>query len=190
MAYCGKCGTQLNEGAKFCQKCGTPVSGKVAPVSESDNGNLSIFWEGKWALIDQTISIIVNGHYVGDYSYKEGFHVIIPIDSPTMVVEIKYSFCNYRKILSLYPKEDYSYHLNHNPIFVGFGFSLFDSNGVEIQRDSLGVFMSIICFLIPIIGIIYALVVWKEKPGSSRSALMLSLIGFMVNLGLYLRYFY
>ena len=26
MAYCGKCGTQLSEGANFCPKCGTPCS--------------------------------------------------------------------------------------------------------------------------------------------------------------------
>ena len=25
MAFCGKCGTQLSEGAKFCPKCGNPV---------------------------------------------------------------------------------------------------------------------------------------------------------------------
>ena len=26
MAFCGKCGTQLSEGAKFCSRCGHPVS--------------------------------------------------------------------------------------------------------------------------------------------------------------------
>ena len=99
MAYCGKCGTQLNEGAKFCPKCGSPVHGDATPVSDSKNGYLTIYWEGKWALIDQTISITVNNNYVGDYSYKEGFYEKIPIDSPTMVVEIKYSFYTYRKVL-------------------------------------------------------------------------------------------
>lgn len=185
MAYCGKCGTQLSEGAKFCPKCGCPIHGNAAPVSDNNNGNLTIFWEGKWALIDHTIRIIVNGHYVGDYSYKEGFHVIIPIDSSTMVVEIKFSLFNYRKVLSLYPQDNYSYYLNLNPIAGSFGFSLCDANGVEIQRDTLGVLRGIICFLIPIIGIIYALVVWNEKPGTSRSALMISFIGFFVGLFLY-----
>lgn len=182
MAYCGKCGTQLNEGAKFCPKCGSPVHGDATPVSDSKNGYLTIYWEGKWALIDQTISITVNNNYVGDYSYKEGFYEKIPIDSPTMVVEIKYSFYTYRKVLSLYPQENYSYDLNLNTLSGGFGFSLCDDSGNEIQRDSLGAIMSTICFLLPIIGIIYALVVWNEKPGTSRSALVISIIGFIVGL--------
>ena len=26
MAFCSKCGTQINDGAKFCPKCGQPTS--------------------------------------------------------------------------------------------------------------------------------------------------------------------
>ena len=28
MAFCSKCGAQLNEGEKFCSKCGAPVEDK------------------------------------------------------------------------------------------------------------------------------------------------------------------
>lgn len=41
MAFCGKCGTQLNDGAKFCPKCGNPISvlqeKGEAPVNFSDS---------------------------------------------------------------------------------------------------------------------------------------------------------
>lgn len=30
MAFCSKCGTQINDGAKFCPSCGTPVAATAA----------------------------------------------------------------------------------------------------------------------------------------------------------------
>lgn len=30
MSYCSKCGTQINDGAKFCPSCGTPVAATAA----------------------------------------------------------------------------------------------------------------------------------------------------------------
>lgn len=30
MAYCSKCGTQINEGSAFCQNCGAPAPGAAA----------------------------------------------------------------------------------------------------------------------------------------------------------------
>lgn len=32
MAFCIKCGSQLAEGVRFCEKCGNPVAGPAAPV--------------------------------------------------------------------------------------------------------------------------------------------------------------
>jgi uncharacterized membrane protein YhaH (DUF805 family) len=32
MAFCAKCGTKLDEGAKFCIQCGTPAGGTTEPV--------------------------------------------------------------------------------------------------------------------------------------------------------------
>ncbi len=31
MAFCGKCGTQVNEGTAFCSRCGAPVAAAAAP---------------------------------------------------------------------------------------------------------------------------------------------------------------
>lgn len=191
MSYCGNCGTQLKEGAKFCQKCGTPVQSSHSSIQENKNGNLYIRWDGRWTLIDKNITISVNGLYVGDYSFREGFEVAIPIDSSTMIVEIKYSITNYKQVLTLSPLENYSYNLYFNSFSGCFGFSLCDSNGIEIMHDSIGEVMGIVSFLLPIVGFIYALAVWKEKPGASRAALTISIIGLVVSIVLYyFRYYY
>ena len=38
MAFCGKCGNELREGANFCPKCGTPV-GSTQVISPKKDGN-------------------------------------------------------------------------------------------------------------------------------------------------------
>lgn len=38
MAFCGKCGNELREGANFCPKCGTPV-GSTQVISPKTDGN-------------------------------------------------------------------------------------------------------------------------------------------------------
>ena len=37
MAFCGKCGTQLSEGAKFCPKCGSPSNYRANPCPKCGN---------------------------------------------------------------------------------------------------------------------------------------------------------
>ena len=39
MAFCGNCGTQLNDGAKFCPKCGQPTSEVSNAQNQSDGSN-------------------------------------------------------------------------------------------------------------------------------------------------------
>ena len=34
MAYCGKCGTKLNEGSNFCPKCGNPCDNSSSLPTE------------------------------------------------------------------------------------------------------------------------------------------------------------
>ena len=38
MAYCKNCGTKLDDGAKFCPKCGNPTNGEVDAPKSDDNG--------------------------------------------------------------------------------------------------------------------------------------------------------
>ena len=39
MSFCGKCGQQINEGAKFCAACGTPANTSQSTESLADHGN-------------------------------------------------------------------------------------------------------------------------------------------------------
>lgn len=39
MKYCTKCGTELQDGAKFCPKCGPPVSHTEYKVTGKQNDN-------------------------------------------------------------------------------------------------------------------------------------------------------
>ena len=185
MAFCGKCGNQLIDGAKFCPKCGNPVNNGLNPKIEPNNGNLYIRWDGAWTMFDVTVSVIVNGKYVGDYSFNEGFEATVPIESEIVRVRIKCSVREYTQVLILSPNSNYSLNLSYNRISGGFGFLLCDNNGMEIYNDSLHWGMTILCFLIPIVGFIYALFNRKDKPAASKDALILSVIGFAVGLLLY-----
>lgn len=192
MAFCGKCGNELKDGTKFCPKCGHPTG--VNPVNSSPNPNindrkcnLTIRWEGAWVLIDATVRVIVNGAYIGEYSFKDGFEAIVPIDSEFVTVKIKCSFREYTQYLSLSTKTNYSLNISYSRISGGFGFSLCDNDGYEIYNDSLHLGMAILSFLIPIVGFIYALIVRKDKPAASTNAIIMSVAGFVVALILYLR---
>ena len=37
MAFCGKCGTQLSDGARFCPKCGNPCGGSTENITENSS---------------------------------------------------------------------------------------------------------------------------------------------------------
>jgi len=185
MAFCGNCGNELKDGAKFCPKCGSPVRSSSNPNINIKKGNLYIRWEGAWTLLDMTVSVIVNGKYVGDYSFNEGFEAIVPIESEIVRVRIKCSVREYTQVLTLSPNANYSLNLSYNRISGGFGFLLCDNDGMEICNDSLHWGMAILCFLIPIVGFIYALFNRKDKPAASKDALILCVIGFVVGLLLY-----
>ena len=38
MTFCAKCGAEITEGAKFCQKCGVPVEGKPPSIPAVPKG--------------------------------------------------------------------------------------------------------------------------------------------------------
>lgn len=196
---CNHCGAELNNDDAFCPNCGVKIAGATAAFSfaepqqrinandnSSDDNNsrgyLYIRWDGKWALIDYKVQILVNGIKQGEYSFKDGFEVVVPISSPEMVVETKLSFHKTKKVLSLDPQENYSYNLVYNTVSGSFGFVLCDNDGNEIETDKLHWGYFLLCFLIPIVGFIYALSIRKKKPATSNQALMVSLFGFVVSL--------
>lgn len=196
---CNHCGAELNNDDAFCPNCGAKIVGATAAFSyaepqqrinandnSSDDNNsrgyLYIRWDGKWALIDYKVQILVNGIKQGEYSFKDGFEVVVPISSPEMLVETKMSFHKTKKVLSLNPQENYSYNLVYNTVSGSFGFVLCDNDGNELETDKLHWGYFLLCFLIPIVGFIYALSIRKKKPATSNQALMVSLLGFVVSL--------
>lgn len=66
MAFCGKCGNELREGAKFCPKCGCPIVGttveKVVEAdiqSEQGESHSSFLWNFVVYLIPTLIALIM-----------------------------------------------------------------------------------------------------------------------------------
>lgn len=96
MAYCGNCGTQLSEGAKFCPKCGTSVS----PVTNDDGGKSS----SKKIIIPVVILILVLAiagggwylwkNYGEDYSLEKLAAVVVDFDE---VQEFHEGLAGFRK---------------------------------------------------------------------------------------------
>lgn len=185
MAFCGNCGNELKDGAKFCPKCGNPVNSSSNPQIEAKNSNLYIRWDGAWALFDASMTITANGTFVGNYSFKEGFEAIVPIKSEAMRIGIKFSFREYFKVFNVRTDTDYTLNLSYNRVSGGFGFTFYDTDGNEYHNDSLHWVMAILCFLIPIFGLIFGLYNNYEKPAASKDAILLSVIGFIVGLLIY-----
>ncbi|MBR6892736.1 MAG: zinc-ribbon domain-containing protein [Bacteroidaceae bacterium] len=74
MAFCRKCGTKLNEGVKFCPKCGHTVDGVLASQpqenqaqqehveNQEENKNFTYrMWHNKWNWIAAIALLIVVG---------------------------------------------------------------------------------------------------------------------------------
>ena len=71
MAFCGNCGTQLNDGAKFCPKCGQTVGGGESPQQqvnqsqqqyveqEEEKSFMYRMWHSKWNWIGAIAFLIV-----------------------------------------------------------------------------------------------------------------------------------
>ena len=72
MAFCGNCGTQVNDGAKFCPKCGQTVGGGASAPQQSqqyvvhedeDNSfsaKLKRFGNSKWNWIAAAVLIVIS----------------------------------------------------------------------------------------------------------------------------------
>ena len=128
MAYCENCGNKLLEGAKFCTNCGTPVN-----KTNNRNGNLHIRWKGQWALIDSKVNVFVNEGKIGEYSFKKGFQLSVPIIQQEIVVETRLNLIKSKCTMSLLPEEDYFCELLYDTTLGKFDFRLTDSDSMIIH---------------------------------------------------------
>ena len=61
MAFCGSCGNELREGAKFCPKCGTAVNG-YQDQQETKGKRFSTPWISAFAVL----TILIGSYFVTD----------------------------------------------------------------------------------------------------------------------------
>lgn len=61
MAFCGSCGNELREGAKFCPKCGTAVNG-YQDQQETKGKRFSTPWIAAFAVL----TILIGSYFVTD----------------------------------------------------------------------------------------------------------------------------
>ena len=67
--FCGKCGTQLNDGAKFCRKCGAAAAGQqAAPPRETQQYAYTPALPGKKASLFKVFLIAVPLQYICCFS--------------------------------------------------------------------------------------------------------------------------
>lgn len=69
MAFCSKCGAQINDGAQFCPKCGQPSNAVsqqqvnqqqyVAQPQEKEHGRMYKMWHSKWNWIAAIVFLII-----------------------------------------------------------------------------------------------------------------------------------
>ena len=134
MAYCGNCGTQLSEGAKFCPKCGTSVS----PVT-NDNGGKS---SSKKIIIPLVILILVlaiagGGWYFGknygeDYSLEKLAAVVVDFDE---VQEFHEGLASFKKG-NKWGVIDKKGNVVVEPIYDGYGYGLcFQEGMAAVSKD-------------------------------------------------------
>lgn len=69
MAFCSKCGAQINDGAQFCPKCGQPTNAAseqqvyqqqyVAQPQEKEHSRMYKMWHNKWNWIGAIVATII-----------------------------------------------------------------------------------------------------------------------------------
>ena len=126
---CPYCGEEILAIAKKCKHCGSwleevpnnnphPVSNRdvssAAISSQQTIGHLRISWPGTWMIIDAKVKVFVNDVHIGNYSFKKGFHVSVPIESTNVKVRVIYSIRTLEKDLFLELGKNYTLYLSYN----------------------------------------------------------------------------
>jgi hypothetical protein len=177
MKYCPYCGVKLSDDSRYCTECG-----KSVPLGDtrSQGGALYIRWDGRWSLWDAKMHVFVNGEEQGTFSFNRGFEIAVPITIPTMTILTKMAFRKKESVLTLTPSENYSYNLIYNTFSGSFNSALCDNEGTILETDKEPWWYYVFFFLIPIIGFIYSISMYKKKPAAAKDALILSFIGFII----------
>lgn len=178
LVICSECGQKVSDKAKVCPQCGAPIEVTVS----YEFGTLHVEWEGKWMLTDTSVDLYVNNQLIGKYSFKEGFAVDIPIPSANTEVTVKCGFRTAKHTFVFKPHQDYTCNLAYSRFTGGLGFETYDEDGNVTSSDRLSTIMGILLFLFPLIGIIYAFYVKKDKPAVFPTAIICAVCGFVLGI--------
>ena len=182
---CNECGQMISDKAVTCPQCGAPVESDAnlseQPVNPSTS-TLRIVRVGKSPIVSVTLTVKSNGMIVGTYPFDVGFDMEIPASSDMELI-VRCQGIDTPTRLTLDPDRNYVCKVYYSTTF---SYELYDENGTLLKQDKLGIVMWILCFLIPIVGIIYFFAKRGECPAKAKNALILSLISigvtFLVNL--------
>lgn len=191
---CKNCGGPLEDDNEVCPYCGAaiPPSNEAHRLSRSEPENiarenyLTILWKGRFVLVDLRVTVNINGQHVGDYSYKEGFSIVVPIKTSEVLIEasVKQGI-TFRSAacLHLSPGRDYTCTLTLSGTGE-FDFDVDGEGGDTVVTDNLGYGLWCLFFMIPIVGLVYSVVVRKPHPGKARKALIASFVGIATGIGI------
>ena len=174
LIQCNECGQSVSDKAANCPNCGAPLSS-----TENKEAILKLVWKGKYAVTKTSMEVVVNGKSLGLYSYNDGFELDIPIQSSFMDIALRCNGMTFHIKLPIESQEKYTCKLYYSA-FSYFYYELYNSTGHLMKKDKLGIGMWILCFLIPLVGFIYFFVKKNEYPSKAKSALLISIVGFII----------
>ena len=174
MAYCKKCGNQLDDGAKFCPKCGNPVVSTQYKRDSSENSfNYSIeLVSYKYGKRDQIASALTD---------------LLRIDSMDAINTIDSAPCSLATGLSLIRVVEFAQRLeNVGAVIVvkkdGEPIHETEKSQSDKKEEELGCLSLILSFLIPIFGFFVFAMNWRDEPKKADSALQCGLLGLVVSI--------
>ena len=174
LIQCNECGQSVSDKAANCPNCGAPLSS-----TENKEAILKLVWKGKYAVTKTSMEVVVNGKSLGLYSYNDGFELDIPIQSSFMDIALRCNGMTFHIKLPIESQENYTCKLYYSA-FSYFYYELYNSAGHLMKKDKLSIGMWILCFLIPLVGFIYYFVKKNEYPSKAKSALLISIVGFII----------
>ena len=90
MAFCGNCGTEIKDGAKFCPKCGTARKG-VQEQQETNGKRFSTPWIAAFAVLTILIGSYFVTNMVSPETHNKLFGWVSFGESPSNTVKKAYS---------------------------------------------------------------------------------------------------
>jgi len=186
MKKCPNCGILNADSSAYCTNCGSSLKSSSG-CDNSSCKNINVHGYTQWFAVNPAVQVYVNGEKV--VQVQKGEIITVPVPGPC---QMKFT-CHVRSVtINVNPDVD-------SDIFLSFdrmsGCLLANTNsgtrnsenGVDVQSktDKPNIWLDILSFIIPIVGLILFFSKRAEYPSSAKSYLICSICGFVVNLIIY-----